>query len=130
MIKWKDEFLTGIELIDNQHKKLFEIANRAYKLLKSDFFTDKYDRILEILEELKSYTKYHFKSEEEYMMSINYKKFFSQKMEHDAFIKKLDEVNLKDLDENQDKYLMDILEFIVDWIVNHILGKDKLINAE
>lgn len=128
MIKWKDNYNIGLDNIDEQHKKLFEIANTTYELLKNEFSVDKYDKIVQILIELKNYTIYHFQSEEEYMLSIEYKKFISHKAEHNDFIKKLNEVNLDNIDENQDKYLMETLEFVVNWITDHILLKDKLIS--
>lgn len=59
MIKWKEDYELGIKHIDEQHENLFEIADRAYKLLTNEFFTDKYDKIIEILEELKEYTVFH-----------------------------------------------------------------------
>lgn len=127
MIKWKETYNIGINNIDEQHKKLFEIANRAYELLENEFCIDKYDKIVQILEELENYTIYHFKSEEEYMLSIGYKKFLSQKVEHDEFIKKFHDINLNIIDENQDKYIIETLEFVVNWITDHILLKDKLI---
>lgn len=127
MIKWKDDYNIGINVIDEQHKKLFEIANRAYDVIKNDFYIDKYDKIVAIIEELKDYTKFHFTTEEEYMLSINYKRFFSQKMEHDKFIEEMNKVNLEEIDINQDKYLTDLLEVVVQWISNHILEKDMLI---
>jgi hemerythrin len=127
MIKWKEEYRIGVSNIDEQHQKLFEIANRAYELIKNDFSDDKYCNIVEILEELKDYTVYHFKFEQEYMLSIGYKKFLSHKVEHDDFIEKIKNVDLKMVDQNQDQYIMEILEFVVNWIGTHILGRDKLI---
>ncbi len=127
MIQWKESYRLGIDEIDDQHKKLFEIANRAYELLKNDFVTDKYDRIVSIIEELKDYTVYHFSFEENYMASINYRKLLSHKVIHDDFIAKISEVDLDNVDENQDEYLMGILDFVVEWIEQHILGTDKLI---
>ena len=127
MIKWKGDYNIGVDLIDEQHQKLFEIANRAYELLENKFCIDKYDKIVQIIEELKNYTIYHFKSEEEYMLSIGYKRFLSQKVEHDDFIKKFKDIDLNIIDENQDKYIIETLEFVINWITNHILSKDKLI---
>ena len=127
MISWKDEYKIGVETIDNQHKKLFEIANTAYELLKNDTYIDKYDRIVQILEELKEYTKFHFKSEEEYMESIGYKRLLSQKVAHNDFIDKIYSINLSEIDENQDEYILEILDFIVNWISVHILESDMLI---
>lgn len=127
MIKWKEQYETGVTIIDEQHRRLFELTNSAYELLKNNFYTDKYDRIVEILEELKNYTIFHFKSEEEYMLSVNYKKFLSHKIEHDDLIEKINNIDLKLVDQEQDKHIMDILNFLVDWIDNHILEKDLLI---
>lgn len=127
MYEMKEEYKIGVELIDNQHKKLFELADKAYMLLKDEFTIDKYDKIVEILQELKDYTIFHFKSEEDYMASINYKRMFTQKVEHDAFIKKLEAIDLKNVDENQDESLMEVLNFLNDWLTEHILKNDKLI---
>lgn len=127
MIQWKESYRIGVEEIDKQHQKLFEIANQAYDLLKNDMLVDKYDRIVSLIEELRDYTVYHFGYEENYMASINYKKRLSHKVIHDDFIAKINEVNLDNVDENQDQYLTEILDFVVQWIEQHILGTDKLI---
>jgi hemerythrin len=128
MLNWKEDYTTGVELIDDQHKELFKIANKGFELLRNDFYTDKYDRIIEILEELKNYTVFHFKSEENYMLSIGYKKFLSHKVDHDDFIQKVNNVDLRKIDQNQDEYIMEILSFICKWIEEHIHEKDKLIS--
>ncbi|WP_346887701.1 hemerythrin family protein [Clostridium sp. UBA1056] len=127
MYEMKDEFKTGIEIIDNEHKMLFEIADKIYNLSKNEFIIDKYDRIVNLIEELKGYAALHFRDEEAYMESINYKKMFTQKVDHDNFIKKLNQIDLNDLDANQEDYILELLDFINDWLVSHILEKDKLI---
>lgn len=127
MYEFKEEYKTGIEFIDKQHKMLFEIADRGYLLLKDDFTIDKYDKLVALINELKDYTAFHFNSEEKYMESINYKRMFTQKTEHALFIKKLDDIDLKDIDENQDTSIQNILQFLNDWLTEHILGNDKLI---
>ncbi len=127
MIQWREEFALGVPAIDEQHQKLFEIANRAYYLLKNELLGDKYDQIIAIFEELKDYAVYHFSFEENYMTSIGYKKFLSHKVHHDDFIEKINETDLDEIDQNQEQYLIDTLEFIVQWIEKHILGVDKKI---
>lgn len=126
MIEWRDEFSVGNNEIDTQHKKLFQIAGKAYTLLKDDLVTDKYDQIISILQELKDYTVYHFSFEEEYMKSLGYKRLLSHKVLHDDFIERINNVNLNAIDENQSKYILETLDFIVSWIGEHILGNDKL----
>ena len=121
------DYHTGIDFIDEEHAKLFEIANRAYDLLTNQFVTDKYDAIVAVLEELRDYTKYHFNHEEEYMKSINYPKRFSQLHQHTQFINKMESYNLKEIDVNQQEGLMEILDFLALWLQSHIKGMDKKI---
>ncbi|MDS0526932.1 hemerythrin family protein [Clostridium sp. SHJSY1] len=127
MYEMKDEYRTGIKSIDEQHEKIFEIADKAYTLLKDDFTVDKYDKVVQLMEELREYTKFHFKEEEAYMEKIGFKRMFTQKVEHEQFIKKLDNMDLSLIDKNQDQYIMNILQFLSDWLVEHIQEKDMLI---
>ena len=127
MIKWKDEYSIGVDSIDVQHKELFEIANRSYDLLKNQLIMDKYEKIIEIIDELKNYTVYHFQSEENYMQKIGYKKFLSQKVAHNDFLEKMDNIDVEQIDEGQNEYLIGILDFVSEWLVEHILKEDKLI---
>lgn len=127
MYIFKDEFRTGIENIDLEHQKLFEIADRAYVTLMDDFIPDKYDYILEILKELTDYAVFHFEHEEEYMMSIRYKKLISHKAEHAEFLDKVSSYQLTDIDENQKGVILELLDFLNDWLIHHILENDKLI---
>jgi hemerythrin len=127
MYLFKDEFRTGIESIDEEHKRLFEITDKAYETLMDDFIPDKYDYIVEILNELKEYSVTHFQHEEEYMMSIRYKKLFSQKAEHEEFMEKVSAYDLSQLDENQKDAILEILDFLNDWLIHHILESDILI---
>ena len=71
MYEMKEEYYTGIPQIDAEHKRLFEIAESAYELRRNEFIPDKYDNIRDLLEELREYTKEHFKHEEEYMEKMN-----------------------------------------------------------
>lgn len=127
MYEFTDEYLTGIELIDNEHRKLFSIASEAYDLLKNQFVADKYDYIAHILEELREYTKTHFAHEEAYMETMKYKRLFTQKIQHAEFIKKLDSLDLEKIDENQQEALLDLLDFLANWLISHIKGNDVLI---
>lgn len=130
MIVWRDEFLVGVEELDNQHKQLFRIAGDIHSLLKNQLITDKYDQILKLMEELKDYTIFHFSTEEEYMRKIGFRKYFSHKVEHDDFIEKINNVDLNKIDQNHEQYLLEILDFVVNWISEHILEADKTYTAK
>ena len=125
--EFTEEYLTGIELIDKEHETLFRIVDRANRMIKSFDASSGYDKITEILDELKAYTKEHFSDEEEYMKSIRYEGLDAQKRAHEAFIDKLENINLNEVEDNPEEYLQELLEFLLGWLINHILYTDKKI---
>ena len=129
MYEMKPEYLTNIPLIDEEHQHLFDYANQVYDLLHQEFIADKYDNIADILGKLRDYTKKHFADEEAYMESIQYKRLFSQKIQHNAFIQKLEEWDLESIDgsDNQDETIQEMLNFLTDWLIHHILELDTQI---
>lgn len=125
MFEWKDNFSVNVKQIDKQHKRLFEIGHIIFEKVKSyDKSEDEYDEIIKILEELKEYTIYHFKCEEELMEKYNFKGLEEHKKQHDYFISKIPEFKNQDIYIKQDKAMMNILNFLVDWISTHILKSD------
>ena len=132
MFEMKPEYYIGIKMIDEQHNQLFTYADEAYELLNDEFTADKYDRIDILLEKLYDYTVKHLADEEAYMESIHYNKLFTQKVQHQAFIEKLDEFmeSHNKEEENQDEQIMKILTYLTEWLVNHILYVDGQIPQE
>lgn len=126
MFEMKPEYYIGIKMIDEQHNQLFTYADEAYELLNDEFTPDKYDKIDILLEKLYDYTLKHLADEEAYMESIHYNKLFTQKVQHQAFIEKLDEFmeSHNKEEENQDEQIMKILTYLTEWLVNHILHVD------
>ena len=129
MYEMKKEYFTGIQIVDEEHAKLFEYANQIYELLNEEFMVDKYDNIKDLLIKLKDYARVHFADEEAYMESIQYKKIFTQKVQHQAFIDALEEYDLDEIDqmEDQDAVISKMLTFVTDWLVDHILNLDTQI---
>ena len=122
-----DKYKTGITLIDDEHRRLFEIIKETNDVIKAEFLHDKFDAIVHILEELKDYTIMHFQDEERYMEGIAYDGLALQRVAHTAFIDRLNELNLDDVDDHQKEYLEELIDFLLAWLTNHILKMDKLI---
>ena len=125
-----EKYHTGIMFVDEEHETLFRIIRETNDLISKELLHDKYDEIIKILEELKDYTIFHFGHEEEYMQRIEYTGLEAQQYAHQAFVDKLNEINLDDVDENQQEYLIELVDFLLSWLVNHILKVDKLIPVE
>ena len=127
-----DAYKTGIELVDDEHRRLFEIIKETNDLIHEELLHDKYDEIMRLLTELRNYTEFHFHDEEVLMERIQYPGLDAQKRAHSAFVDKLVDIDLSDLDEmdnNQQTYLNDLVQFLLTWLSNHILGSDKKIGA-
>jgi len=127
MFNWTKELELGIESIDDQHKKLLLIGNKINDLLAvhSDG-DDNYDEILEVIEELKEYTVYHFKTEEDIFQKYNYPEYNQHKKEHDAFIEYLNSVDYNTIDDDQRVFLKELLKKVVQWVINHIITTDYM----
>ncbi len=125
-----DKYKTGIELVDDEHAHLFEIIRDTNDLIHAELLHDKYDEIMRLLAELKNYTEFHFHDEEMLMERIHYPELEAQKRAHSAFVERLVEIDLSELDDmdnNQQEYLLDLIQFLLGWLSNHILGADKKI---
>ena len=49
------DYLTGIDEIDAEHQKLFDLTNECYELVMESAAEDKYDQIVGLLGELRAY---------------------------------------------------------------------------
>lgn len=121
------KYHVGIDMIDEEHAKLFEIIADVNRVIHDDYVHDKYDEIVKIIDELKDYTNVHFRDEEAYMERIGYKDLPAQKQAHAFFEEKLEVINLEDVDDNQQEYLEELVEFLLSWLTVHILQMDKKI---
>ena len=128
--EFTDDYLTGIEIVDLEHQQLFCIVERAYQLVKSNDVITCYDELLSIIHELTDYTVTHFADEEAYMEKIGYEGLAAQKNAHASFVARLENINLIELDENPQKYMESLIEFLLGWLINHILYSDKKIPVQ
>jgi len=124
MFKWSEKYSVNIAELDNQHKKLFDIASNIYELASLKDGYDHYDEINNLFDELKSYAVYHFNTEEKLMEQYGFSGLDNHKIEHMFFVKKLNKIEKIDIDSNQNEALFELLNFTADWITGHILKSD------
>ncbi len=85
MIKWNDKYSVGISMIDEEHKKLIGIINKA---IHTEEQSDNKKELHEVLEEMAKYALGHFKTEEDYMREFNYSEYKYHSEEHNDFVNK------------------------------------------
>ena len=126
------KYHTGIKEIDEEHSHLFDVIRETNALIHNDLLHDKYDEIIHLLSELREYTQIHFADEEAYMKKIGFPDLDAQIRAHTAFVDKLTNIDLDELDEmddHQQEYLLNLIDFLAGWLVNHILKMDVAIGV-
>jgi len=124
-VKWDDSLLTGIPEVDHQHKRLIEILNELYAAMHQGRSSEILDKILE---ELVSYTHYHFRTEEQLMEQHKYAEMAFHKLQHERFIAKVNEF-LDKKSKGQVGLGLEIANFLKEWLLNHIKGTDKKLST-
>lgn len=121
---WNVNFETGIPIIDDQHRRLFELINRlASSLSQGDDAAD----LDAVFGELATYAEYHFKTEEEvWRGALGDDPWFVRHCQsHGAFKPRVLELMAEKGEVNYEKALGDTLNFLVNWLVFHILESDR-----
>jgi hemerythrin len=123
-LRWRSSFRCNIKEIDLQHSKLFEISSKLNILEPICVKIDFEDEILEVINELKEYTIYHFDYEEKLMEKFKYKDYDEHRCEHQTFIAKVQEMQEDCSNFNRPEIIRNITEFLTGWITAHILETD------
>ena len=128
---WDNKFNTGVEVVDEQHRKLVELINRLGSINAHLTSTTE---LAEILTELANYTVYHFNTEEELM-----KQYGVDAAHQGTHIKAhhhfTDQVTVaaKILLSSTDvtnQLVAPLLKYLTNWLVQHILGSDARMGKE
>ena len=120
-IEWQDSYSVGINSIDQQHKKLVNLINQLQTAV--DYSTgEEFER--EALDELVKYTKTHFAHEESLMQQYGYPDYEPHTAEHKKMIGIVEDV-LTEYDQDKERAILSALNFLRDWLINHINGTDK-----
>ena len=123
---WKEVYSVGNVEIDKEHKKLFDIAQGAFTQVEP---SQRNAKIKEVLTELYTYMKTHFKHEEKYMREINYPAIEEHKVLHHNIIEKINTF-VKQLPNMDDSIFEKELAKIIDIaLVHHIIQEDRKIIA-
>ena len=119
--KWKNDFSVGIMEMDEQHKNFFDILNRLGEVAGGK---KGMEVVGPVLRQLSEYSRHHFAEEENWLKVIEYPGLQYQKKQHEFFISQVTDL--------QDRYSrgeanipLSTLEFLRDWLLSHILEKDK-----
>lgn len=118
-VKWSDELSIGIELIDNQHRRLVRLINGLHTAGQRG------DRegVTGVLDALMDYAHYHFEYEEELMACFDYPYLGPHRRVHQLFLRRLTDYHQRHL--AGDEVAEALHGMMRRWLVNHIRHEDR-----
>jgi hemerythrin len=120
MFEWKDEYSVHIHSIDAQHQNLFRMAGELHSAMLAGQAKSVMGKVLD---RLVQYTAMHFAHEERLMRQRNYPGFELHKVEHDVLTRKVLQFQA-DFRSGTTIITVQLLQFLRDWLENHIKGSD------
>lgn len=121
LFTWYKSYSVNNEELDNHHRTLFDILNRLYD---NCFGKDIPNCLAPIIDELISYSKYHFTAEEQHMRNIGYKDIEKQILEHEVFTQKA--LNLHEvINKDNPELTKELIAFLGNWLLHHVMEEDK-----
>jgi len=121
-LEWKDEYLLGNQLIDKEHQIFAGLVNKLIRAVDGGMEDNYLDRIIM---EIQKYAEFHFVSEENYMIDLDYPELAEHQNQHIMLMEKFT-LALSYLELGKKSY-HDFTEFLIDWFKNHTLTQDMSI---
>jgi hemerythrin len=118
-VVWTSDLETGIEAIDQQHRKIVDCINQLEAAIEQKDSAS-VGRVLDSVEE---YCRSHFPFEEDLQVRVGYKHAKSHKAVHDVFVKRV----WKYLDRHiaGEDVARQFHDMLSTWLVLHIKREDK-----
>lgn len=125
LVDWGGALVLGVAQIDEHHEKLVEILNDCFRAL---MLNDHRRELEEIVKELHEYTCYHFRAEERLMGELGYPEAALHGEAHAAFVSSIEQFQQR-LRASESFVAVDVLTFLKEWLVAHILRADGALAA-
>jgi len=116
---WNSRFETGVDLIDAQHKSLFEALD---KLADSFREGNSKGQVKASLDFLVDYTQEHFRDEEKFMREMGYPGLAEHMGQHARLMEQVHDLQMDLVDGRP--MTMNVTIFLVEWLKAHIHESD------
>ena len=117
---WDESLSVGIDVIDEHHHYLFDLINDLYDVVINKLGAREVARLIKSLD---AYAKVHFRAEEKMMTHYGFEGIKRQQHQHHAFEEKIREF-YEELHANPLVAQFDVLSYLRNWLVKHILVED------
>ncbi len=119
--KWKDQFSVHVQEMDHHHKKFFALLNKMYDYNKMEDGDPEF--LNGLFRELSAYVLVHFQEEEKLLARAGFDGLENQKIQHQYFRDHLVKFRAQHFN-GQDRIPANVLHFMRDWFLDHVLEAD------
>jgi methyl-accepting chemotaxis protein/hemerythrin len=121
-MEWDNSFATNVSKFDSEHRTLFTMVNDLHDAMQQKRSRE---AVGSVLNRLIDYTANHFAGEEDQMRRTNFPDFNAHKREHEKLVEQALGLKAK-FEAGETLHTQSVIEFLQNWLVNHIKGVDKL----
>ena len=121
LIVWDPSFSVNVEFLDKQHQMLIQMINDLHNTILAG---NEKDTVEKLIGQLLTHAAMHFAREEHYFDQFGYPEADIHKKQHKDFEKKVSAFQA-DLKADRQSLSQDIMQFLSNWLVEHIKGSDK-----
>jgi hemerythrin len=120
LFEWSSDYELDIPQIDNQHKELVKMINTLYESIKEEHSSE---IVNQTMGNLLDYVEIHFETEEAAMLQRHYPGYEDHLLLHENLRSKVLDLK-KDQLQGREIATFELLNFLVDWLKNHITNAD------
>ncbi len=122
---WNEHFVTGIEIIDQQHQWLVDLINASAPVLAQKYNTD-HEQADKLLDQLVEYAVFHFETEDRLMKeyAIDPRHHENHYASHSGFADEVGRMRAAYTNGEMPSGA-ELLGFLANWLIYHILGEDQ-----
>ncbi len=121
LFDWKPEYSVSVSTFDMQHKKLLQLASNLHQTMREGRARSV---LSDLLSQLVTYTRTHFRAEEEILDGNRYPELQRHREEHLALLVQVENFQ-KEFAAGNAHISIELMEFLRNWIANHILQTDS-----
>jgi hemerythrin len=120
--EWNEDMSVGIGVLDEDHRKVFEMINELQEAIKAGH---KRDVLEAVLDRLMEYTLTHLAREEEMLAQAGYRGLIEHQAQHSRMIQRIKDMRSRFTEGSVAMLSLELRNFLQEWWILHIQGTDK-----
>lgn len=124
---WKEKYMLGVPLIDEQHQELFRRVTDFVEVVRKPVpWEEKTQQVNQTLDFMKDYVITHFRDEENLQRQLGYPELPAHHKLHQDMVAYVAQV-AREYEENgyQEQLIQQFAGRLLAWLINHVASEDQ-----